>query len=190
MSTTVKHLSAYIDILLEKIAELERKAESVQYLKDDVAYYERLASDRADQIEDLNVENRRLVSRLNELQGYGRSLTLSPANFPAHKYAYDPIKVENAARYLADSTLVQIELDHHHEYPNSFAFNARVDKIPLIKFIRDKFEIGLKEAKDVVDKFYVDLDEAEHVAANLIMQMSTQQQIELDPIVEPVIKED
>jgi hypothetical protein len=157
MSQTTKNLNALIERMnedynayIKRATEAERDLDSIKESRDYAQ--ERMlalrtlldrAEERIDRLSDGNAEldreNRYLSTQLAKYAG---------------------LRIKEAATWLRETSIEDlttlINADRDPLSSQGRAYQPLVDKIPVIKAVRNKWDLGLKESKDVVDAWYAE----------------------------------
>jgi hypothetical protein len=199
MSQTTNHLNAYITRLDEDLTtQIRMRADAERSLGMATEEIERLRRDNADAIRYAVAREEREHQRTREdLERAVRSLRATEDEnnrLAAQLRRYSFAKIKEAADWL-DTTSIEdmtaaVNAEQLADYGiGTRAINPLKDKIPMIKYVRNTWDLGLKEAKDIVDAWYVRRAEIDRIA-NAILDSAPLTQPQIDEIVEQIQMED
>lgn len=161
MSQTTSNLNAYIARLNEDLTvqikrayEAEQDADIMREARNRMS--EQLMAKRTlDARHEQDME--RMAVRISELERENRYLANRLDSFMN-------LRIAEAAKWLRETDInemntilneAQTKVEGYDRPP----MKATTDKIPMIKLVRDRFDLGLKESKDLVDAWYAEMKE-------------------------------
>jgi hypothetical protein len=158
MSRTTDHLNDLLDLKDEELnAQIGKRIEAEQSLT-----MTKEARDYArEQMLALRTLRDRDVVNMERLQDRCEALVEENNRLHAQLDKYISLRVKEAAAWLRETSIEDLTTLINEERNRAFGDTSRhyrplVDKIPVIKAVRNKWDIGLKDSKDVVDAWYAE----------------------------------